>query len=840
MAWQDKIRNEDCEACPLHEGAEHVCLMGSGKRKAKIMFVGEAPGAREDEQHRAFVGKAGKFLDSLLVEEAKLKREDCYITNVVKCRPPGNETPNRTQIKTCVGLYLHQEIERVQPELVVPLGNSALQGLLGRSGIKKHRGSTTSVESLTGSYVVLPTYHPAGVLRNPYLEPEIRADFRAIGRFARDEPSEAAETKVRIIKRRSQLDALVKLLHQQDEIAFDLETYTFDNGIRLKGKPVVSGLQEWHDDLSVISCISLSWAEGETAVVPLHHARTPWKNPDDVLKQLKPALEQPDVRYIAHNGKFDCRWLAANGVFVNLTFDTMLAAHMLDENRSKGLKPLSQVMLGVDAYDIGEDVKDAYHTPLRRLCVYAAKDADYTLRLYHVLREELKKEPRTARIFKLMMIPASNVFTKVERGGVWLDERKLDAMIEKSEANVRKVERFMLKYVPKHKRPQPVPEGATKKLTKELAGINFNSPPQVAQWIFGDLQLDPLKKTKSGADSTDESVMLQLASEHIACKALLKYRKWQKYLSTYLLPLKYAHRDRRSRIHPTFKLFGTVTGRLSCEKPNLQNIPRDSGIRSIIGAPEGWALIEADYSQIELRVAAMLADETNMLRAFHEGRDVHMETAIDILHKPESKIEKEERKLAKAVNFGFLYGMGWEKFITYARDNYEVEVTEEEAISYRAGFFRKWPKLVSWHERQRRLVNNHGRVQSPIGRIRHLSDVYSGDKEVRAEAERQAINSPVQSFASDLMLMSAVRLDGRLDPSHAFVVGSIHDALLFQVKEDEVSAIAATVEREMLNPPLKRWFGAEMTVPIEVEIKKGKYWGDKSNLLWKEGQWVRD
>jgi DNA polymerase-1 len=332
--------------------------------------------------------------------------------------------------------------------------------------------------------------------------------------------------------------------------------------------------------------------------------------------------------------------------------------------------------------------------------------------------------------------------------------------------------------------------------------------------------------------------MLQLASEHVACKALLKYRKWSKYLSTYLLPMKYMHRDKRSRIHPTFKLFGTVTGRLSCEKPNLQNVPRDSGIRSLIGAPDGWTLIEADYSQIELRVAAMLANETRMLRAFHEGRDVHMETAIDILQKPEDAIEKEERKLAKAVNFGFLYGMGWEKFISYARDNYEVEVTEAEAKAYRAGFFRKWPRLVPWHERQRRLVNRYGRVQSPIGRVRHLQDVFSGDREVRAEAERQAINSPVQSFASDLMLMSAVRLDGRLDPRVALIVGSIHDALLFQARLEQAARIASIIEHEMLNPPLKRWFGAELTVPIEVEIKEGKYWGEKDNRLWKGGKFV--
>lgn len=834
MSWQDKIRDPDCEECPLHEEAQYVCLMGSGKRKAKVMLIGEAPGAREDETHQAFVGKAGQFLNELLRDEAGLERSDCYITNAVKCRPPENATPTRGQVKVCSNLYLTAEIQRVQPDLIVPLGNSALQAVLGRSGIKKHRGTKVDFSIIDGrdDVVVLPTYHPAGVLRNPYLDAEIRADFRQVGRIARGESSGVLGTNVRIIRRKAQLDALIKLLLQQEEIAFDLETYTFDNGIRLKGKPVVSGLQEWHDDLSVISCISLAWAEGETAVVPLYHERSPWKDPQAVLRELKPALERRSCRFIAHNGKFDCRWLAANGVFVNLTFDTMLAAHMIDENRSKGLKPLSQVHLGVDAYDIGEDVRDAYHAPLKRLCVYAAKDADYTLRLYHILREQLKQEPRTARIFKLLMMPASAMLTKVERRGIWVDEEKLDEMIELSVKNRDKIKQLMYKHVPKHKRPQPVPKGATKKLAKELSGINFNSPQQVAEWMFRDLKLNPLKKTKSGADSTDESVMLQLGQEHIAAKALLKYRKWEKYLSTYLLPLKHKHRDTKSRAHPTFKLFGTVTGRLSCEEPNIQQIPRDSGIRSLIGAPPGWSFIEADYSQIELRVAAMLANETSMLRAYHEGRDVHMETAVELLKKPADQIEKEERKLAKAVNFGFLYGMGWRKFIEYARDNYEIVVTEKEAKEYREAFFRRWPRLVPWHERQRRLVQRHGRVQSPIGRVRHLSDVYSGDKEVRAEAERQAINSPVQSFASDLMLVSALRLDAVLDPRVAFIVGSVHDALLFQARQVDVLQVAATIYHEMMNPPIKRMFGAELTVPIDVEVQYGQYWGGKDNKLY--------
>lgn len=827
MSWQDSIRNASCELCPLHEDAEHVCLMGSGKRSARVMLIGEAPGRREDETHRAFVGPSGQLLDELL-GEAGIKREDCYITNVAKCRPPDNRTPAKSEIKTCVSTYLEQEIARVQPEVIVVLGNSALQGVLGKSGIKKHRGSVTTLNvGSSRPAQVLATLHPAAGLRNPYMLPEIRADFLRLGRLLRDE-EEKLKTKIRIIKMKKQLIALRRILMKAEEIAWDLETYTFDNGVRLKGKKVTTNFQEWRGSkLSVIACASFSWAPGEAAVVPLWHEHSPWSDPELALQFLKPAMERKDCKYIAHNGKFDCRWLASRKIFCDLTFDTMLAAHMLDENRSKGLKPLSQVQLGVDAYDIGEDVANAYYAPLGRLCTYVGKDAAFTLHLYHIFREQLKEVPRTARIFKLMMMPASNMLTKIERRGVWIDEEKLERNTAIAHENVEKIKHYMYKHVPKSKHPQLVPDGATKKLTKELAGINFNSPDQVGEWLFGDLGLEVLERSeKTDKPSSKESVLIQLQHEHPSVKGLLKYRKWAKYLDTYLMPLDVKHRDDHSRIHPGFKLFGTVTGRLSCSDPNLQNIPRNPFLRGVVGAPPGWKLIEADYSQIELRIAAQLANETNMLRAFHEGRDVHMETACSLTGKVPAEVTSEERKLAKAVNFGFLYGMGWEKFIEYARDNYEVHVTEAEAKAYRAAFFRKWPRLLSWHDRQRRLVGQYLRVQSPIGRVRHLPDVQSRDRGVRSEAERQAINSPVQSFASDLMLMSALQLDARLDPRRSFIVGSIHDALLFQAREGCIDKSVRLIRREMLNPPIKKWFGATLDVPIEVEIKVGQHWGE--------------
>jgi DNA polymerase-1 len=291
--------------------------------------------------------------------------------------------------------------------------------------------------------------------------------------------------------------------------------------------------------------------------------------------------------------------------------------------------------------------------------------------------------------------------------------------------------------------------------------------------------------------------------------------------------------DGRSRIHTNYKLFGTVTGRLSSEKPNLQQVPREGTMRTCFGAPPGYLFLEADYSQVELRIAAMLAHETTLLRIFATGGDPHLTTAAEISGlTPQQVLESdaaggtEHRKKAKPVNFGFLYGMGEPKFITYARDNYGVVVSEEDAHEYREKYFRLYPKLLNWHDRQRRLVRRYGRVHSPIGRVRHLPDVFSGDKGVAAEAERQAINSPVQSLASDMMIMAMIRLSGMLRRPQALIVATVHDMIGFQIREDYIEEATPLIRSTMQDMrPLKKLFGANITVPIEVEIKVGTHWG---------------
>jgi uracil-DNA glycosylase family 4 len=788
VSWQNKIRDPDCTLCPLHEDAEYVCLMGSGSKKSTIMIVGEAPGAREDEQHAAFVGPAGQLLTELL-EGVGLSRDECYITNAVKCRPHNNATPSRAEAKICSSTYLAAEIRRVSPDFILPLGNTALQATTGRSGITKYRGKIFR----QGTASVFPTFHPAAALRSPRYLPVIKADFATFARLARGDEPEYPTTRVKIVRTPAQLNWLCTQLLAAPLVSFDLET---------------TGLEEWRDDARIVT-LGFSWEEGGAAVVPLYHPESRM-DPSKVLRRLKPILEGHPY-LVGHNGKFDARWLARFGVFVQLKFDSMLAAHLLDENGSKGLKPLSQLHLGASDYDLGDEVNEAMSVGLKRLAIYNGRDCDYTLRLRNRFRSRLLEEPRVARLFTKLIMPASNALTRVEMEGIYVDGGRLHDRTRFAEKVLSQLCAYM---------------------DRSSGGINYNSPQQVAEWLFGTLGLPILEETRTGASSTREGVLLALEKENKYVKALLKYRKWSKWLSTYLYP--WADKtDGRHRIHTSYLLHGTTTGRLSSRGPNLQQVPRDPYIRSILGAPPGWLFMEADYSQVELRLGAMLANERTMLRILAMGADMHKNTASSILRKLPEDITKDERVIwGKHPNFGLIFGMGPGKeghkggYHDYCWEN-GIEISYADAQRVYDRFHETYPRLRSWHERQKRLANRYLRVQNALGRVRHLPDVQSSDKSVRAEAERQAINSPVQSLASDLMLVSLVRLAETLPRHMARIIGTTHDQLMFMVRESVVDEVAAQVRDTMQDMEyVERTFGAQITVPILAEIEVGTHWGE--------------
>jgi DNA polymerase-1 len=336
--------------------------------------------------------------------------------------------------------------------------------------------------------------------------------------------------------------------------------------------------------------------------------------------------------------------------------------------------------------------------------------------------------------------------------------------------------------------------------------------------------------------------MIELGAEidHPAINGLLEYRKWAKYMSTYLKPW-LAKMDENNRIHPKFKLHGTVTGRLSGED-GVHQVPRDKFIRSLIGSPPGWTFLEIDGSQIELRVASAISMEPTMLRIYACGGDIHRTTASAVTGIPEEDITGPDRKKAKAVNFGFLYGMGWKKFKIYAWEKYGVRLTDNEAKQFRERFFNLYSELPNWHKRMRNLVRKCGYVVSPIGRKRRLPNIYSVDTDMQASAEREAINSPVQGFGSDIVLGSFIDMvlnkAPAIDPNWRDTlrpVGAVHDAQYWEIRNDMLDFWAPKIKENFDDQTrLQKWFGYRLPIQMIGDIKIGNHWGDAHD--WDIGQ----
>jgi uracil-DNA glycosylase family 4 len=814
--------------CSQAEGSD-VCVTGTGSHTAGLMVVQKMPwGDRQLKEMTTYLERAG------------INVKDVVFTSATKCRT-WEMTPNRTDIKAC-RQYLDNEISFVRPKYILCLGNEALLSVTGKSGITKHRGITYDAHSVGHPEVpTISTISPSAVYRNPGQKGGFEADLIYLANVMRgsDVFTEHKPKEYRVAWTRDDLIALRDDLRIAGGVAFDIESTGFD---------------EFVPDARVV-CISFTlWGADDkspqvTWALPLYHPESPWRKVwKKVLAQFHDLCQAVPKR-VAHNGKFDCRWLHQFGWDkIDQTFDTMLAAHLLDENRPKGLKPLGRQLLGAPPWGI--DTHDLLNTPLDEVLEYCGLDTFNTARLYFVLRKDFAKPAnmRKARLFTRLIMPASNEFIHTERAGVWVDREALMTNWRVSQAELAAIDEKLKEWVPEdHPYVKVYRDGRT---DAEI-NVNFN-PSNFLRWLLFDhlgLPIIARGKTKdngdAGAPSVSEGVLLALESSHPIVPLLLERTKWQKYCSAFFSS--YADQlDSDSRIHTTFKVSGTVTGRLSSGKAdtekitgraqvrgvNLQQVPRDSLVRGIFGAPPGSSFVEFDYSQVELRIAAFISREKTMLDLYAQGADIHMTMAMRMTGKPASEVSKHERKMAKAVNFGFLYGMGPAKFIGTALSNYQLVVTMEQAQAARTAFFAQFPHLLPWHAKQRALAKKYKRVETPLGRVRHLPDIDSPDQGVRAEAERQAINSPVQGFASDLALLSFVLVsrEFRKRGLNAHPIGTVHDAVNYEIPNSELAVCLPIIKRTMENLPVKRLFGMDLDVPIIADCKVGSRWGGAQEL----------
>lgn len=856
--------NPNCTLCKLHSSAKTVCLLGNGPMNAEVMIVGEAPSAREDETGEPFVGKSGQLLNEVL-EQFGFDRDEMFVTNAVSCRPPDNRTPTKAEINKC-RVWLDHQIDRVKPKFVLLLGNTPLQSVTGAAGITKQRGRPFEKDGI----LYIPTYHPSFILRDDsnrlFLENDIKLlrDIVERGEVPRED-----KLRHTIIKTRKDFEKLLDALH--GEVSFDIET----NGLypwQAYTSKMVKGVEVQEPHTPLITMIGFGTADGEFSL-PMSHPESPWSADaiDDMLAEIGECLEDCDI--IAHNGKFDFLWmLVIYGVdwYRYFEFDTMLAHYALDENDRHGLKYLAQKYCGAPDWDVDKETKKGYGA-LDKLAYYHAHDLYYTRELKRVFLKLLEEDSDILRVFERILMECARLFVEVEFDGVYIDVDKFD----EAEDYLREQYDTALANL---KRWEPKPE-----LDRRGKPIEFNwgSTQQLAKLLFGDpdedgyensLFLEPLDKTEAGNPSCSESVLKRI--DHKMVGDLLKFREAKQQLSFFIdgwkpfLHKKYIRGKWHYFLHPSFKLHGTVTGRLSCEHPNLQQVPRDPRIRTLITAEPGWTLLECDLSQIELRIAAELANERNLLDAFIHDKDPHWLTAIREIERggalkdmvldtartwkqdktlnysesievllemgADAAVEinkgwKENRKKAKAINFGYLYGMWWKKFKLYARDNYGVDVTDTEAEDSRKAFFELYPGFPAWHERQRRFARRNGYVKSLSGRKRRLPKAtLVEDTAERAGAQRQAINSPVQSFGNELNLMAAIQLRKEYGRDVVKICGTVHDAILVRVRDDMVVEVTKRLLEIMSHPEMLDEFEIELTVPIQADATIGPWGGGMS------------
>lgn len=834
--------------------------------KPKITVVGESPGINARAQQIFFDAMEEAGFDPYRIDKDWL--------DVLPDAPPEGKNVTKTMIRNATPL-IRKRVAKKDPQFLVLLGNSPCQAILDQTGINKLRGKPIEHEGR----IVIPMLHPNSALYDEKYLDTIKQDIQRLRDCVEfGGIPEERELDYHVVDTWDKVKLMLKDL--RGKVAIDGEMtrlypfFTQLDELVKSGRATKQALADHKkthsgnlpDIVSIqFGCRKRQW------VLPMKQAGV-WSDEklDKIIKLVTRKLK--DCFCIYHNGKFDALWmLVHHGVKWRVDFDTMLAHYLLDENDRHGLKYLAQKYLGAPDWDI--DGKDK-QTWSPKNAKYAAHDVFYTRKLYFTLKRELNDDHDVKQVFEYVLMPCVQMFIEAEHRGVYIELEQMDDAEAYLREELEKAEKNLEQWASK-----------AELVDKKTGKINWGSTKQLGDLLFRVLKIKPQKEwqTKTGY-STSESVLNQI--DHPMVGDLLKFRAHKQQLSFFIDGWK-PYLDLNGRLHPSFKLHGTVTGRLSCENPNLQQVPRDPRIRSLISAQPGWSLMEADLSQIELRLAADAADEHNLLAVFHSGGDPHWQTAIREIERGagyrkeviktaklhsgtkmnysdaieyilkmggdeavatvESWAEtkqleafmdwKETRKKAKAINFGYLYGMWWKKFKIYARDNYGVTVTDEEAQASREAFFELYPAFEAWHDKQRRFAQVNGYVRSLSGRKRRLPAASSGrDTPERREAQRQAINSPIQSFANELNLMAALQMRKEFKRSWFRLVGTVHDAVLVEVRNDKVEYVYNRILEIMSQPELLQTFDIELNVPIEAEAKIGAWSKGKGLKKWLEEQ----
>jgi len=594
-----------------------------------------------------------------------------------------------------------------------------------------------------------------------------------------------------LVTTRAQLDAWLEKLRQAELIAFDTETTSLDS--------------------MQAQLVGLSFAVEvpRACYIPVGHdypGAPPQLPREDVLTALKPILEDVNRPKLGQNAKYDLNVLSSCGITVRgLAFDSMLESYVLNATAGRhDMDTLAKRHLDHDTVKYSEVTgKGAKQISFSQVdldtaCRYAAEDADVTLRLHRALWPQVQAQAHTKKLFEEIELPLVEVLARMEQRGVLVDAVALRRQSDELGKRMHELQQRAFAVVGHE--------------------FNVDSPKQLQALLFDELKLPALMKTPTGQPSTNEEALEAIADQHELPRVILDYRALAKLRSTYTDKLPLMINPRSGRVHTCYNQAAVATGRVSSTDPNLQNIPIKSEegrrIRQAFVAPPGWKVVAADYSQIELRIMAHLSGDETLIRAFKEGADVHRATAAEVFGVAPDQVDSSQRRAAKVVNFGLMYGMSAHGL------SRALGIGRLEAGEYIARYFERFPGVRAFMDSTREQAQRDGYVETLFGRRLYLESLRSRNAAQRAGAERAAINAPMQGTAADIIKRAMIAIDSWLlkrDDAHMLM--QVHDELVFEVKAESLEEITAGVRQRMQA-------GAQLSVPLLVEVGHGSNWDE--------------
>lgn len=778
---------QKCDNCPY---CRMLKMPPLPLKKSPIVVVGEAPIIQDIGKQKLFSGPGGDLLNKVF-EKIGVSKEEIFFTNALRCVPPPKQGISKVAINNCRSRVIN-EIKEINPKIIIALGNTALHCLTGNFSLKitQEQGRVIYSPELP-TLPIIPCVHPVLVLRAAGNYKNFESSLTYANTILKTgKIKDPGKIEFTVIEYEDQLHDSFQLIKQAANegniLGADIETSNKE--FYWRGKPIDLGICYEPNNVLIYT--------------------------GDIIPLTKPLFTDPDLSWSWHFGNYDTVFLQHQGLPAVINHDTLIMHYTLNENEGgHDLDTLSTILLGAPAY---KDVVKKYvkpedggyeNVPKEILWPYLAKDCVYTRQLTDLLLPQVESDPLLNNLYYNLLIPSANFLRRVQLNGMLTDDIAINRLAKELSQQQDKVTAEIIEQLSPYWNPELYKKQTGMKTAGET--ITVTSPYQLGWLLYNRLRLVPPKRTKS----TSKDILKEMIGQHPVISKILEFRSITKMKGTYVDGIM-KRRDEDKKVHPMFRVTGTVTGRLSSRNPNSQNIPRNPMIKDIFIAPEGYKLMELDYKGAELRMLAYLSGDEELIKVFMNDLDLHDEVSI-MMYGP--NFTKDQRVRAKAVNFGIVYGR---KSYTIAM---EYKIPEKEAQDIIDTWFKRFSKAHQYLLECDKSAEEGKVLITPLGRKRRFGLVTKNNIE---ELKNEARNFRVQSTTSDMTLLSGLELEQWLldEQVDAQIINLVHDSILLIVRDDPktLKKVAQAAQQIMESMPAKK---LNTDIPFPVDIKVGDKWG---------------